>query len=136
MSGGAIPDDPGIGSSVRLERLDELGRELLDPTPMAPPIGYKRQPSLVEQIRKMVRDERLAADLAASGVETFEEADDFDVQDDYDPKSPFEYNFDPPVEPPKAAPPAPEAPPAPPEGPKASDPPAAPSAPAEAPKAP
>lgn len=69
--------------------------EYLDSTPMAPPLGYKRQPSLSEQIREMVRHERLQADLAAQGVETFDEADDFSIGDDFDPKSPFEEHFDP-----------------------------------------
>lgn len=71
------------------------GRELLDPTPMAPPVGYKRQPSLAEQIREMVRSERLAADLEAAGYETFDEAEDFEIGDDYDPTSPYEQHFDP-----------------------------------------
>lgn len=71
------------------------GREILDPTPMAPPVGYKRHPSLAEQIREMVRSERLAAEAAAAGYETFEEADDFDVDDDVDPNSKYEGDFDP-----------------------------------------
>ncbi len=77
--------------------LDRYGRETPDPTPLAPPIGHNPQPSLTQQIRDMVRSERLARDLEASGVETFEDADDFDVGDDYDPSSPYEEDFDPPV---------------------------------------
>lgn len=73
------------------------GTAVLDPRPMAPPIGYNRQPSLVDQIREMVRSEHLARAAAAAGAETFEEADDFDVQDDYDLQSPWENEFDPPV---------------------------------------
>ena len=64
--------------------LDARGAEVLDPTPMAPPVGYRRQPSLAEQIREMVRSERLAAEVEAAGAETFEEADDFDIEDDCD----------------------------------------------------
>lgn len=77
--------------------LDENGAEHPDPTPMAPPIGYKRQPSLAEQIREMVRSERLKQEVEEAGFETFEEADDFEVGDDYDPHSPHENDFDPPV---------------------------------------
>ena len=33
---------------------DERGAEVLDPTPIAPPVGYKRQPSMVEHIAAMV----------------------------------------------------------------------------------
>lgn len=77
--------------------LDARGREKPDPTPIAPPIGYKRQPSLAEQIRNMVRSERLAMEAQAAGYETFEEADDFDTGEDLDPRSPYEVEFDPPL---------------------------------------
>lgn len=71
--------------------------ELVDPTPIAPPIGFKRTPSLAEQIRDMVRSEALRAEVEKAGAETFEEADDFDVDDDFDPTSPYEADFDVPV---------------------------------------
>lgn len=74
---------------------DERGHELPDPTPLAPPVGYNPQPSLAETIRRMVRSEKLAMEAEAAGMETFEEADDFDVGDDYDPTSPYEEVFDP-----------------------------------------
>lgn len=80
------------------EVIDSEGREILDPTPMEPPVGYSRQPSLSEQIREMVRSEKLRQEAEAAGMETFEEADDFDVGDDYDPTSPYENDFDPPIE--------------------------------------
>lgn len=80
----------------KAKRLNEKGREILDPTPMAPPVGYKRQPSLSEQIREMVRSERLAMEAASAGFETLEEADDFDIPDDpIDPRTPYEAHFDP-----------------------------------------
>ncbi|UIB81459.1 hypothetical protein [Flyfo microvirus Tbat2_151] len=65
---------------------------------MAPPVGYKRQPSLADQIREMVRSERLAMEAENAGYETFEEADDFDVGDDYDPQTPYENEFDTPLD--------------------------------------
>lgn len=87
-----------IGIGRRYARLDERGKEVPDPTPIAPPVGYKRQPTLVEQIRAMVRSERLAAEVSEAGYETFEEADDFDVPDDpVDPSTPYEVGFEPPV---------------------------------------
>lgn len=73
--------------------LDEAGHEVLSSTPVAPPIGYVKQPSLYEQMRAMVRQE-LSAAAEAAGAETFEEADDFDVGD-FDPTSPYEEVFDP-----------------------------------------
>lgn len=72
--------------------------EKVDPTPLAPPVGFIRHPSLAEQIRDMVRSERLAHDLDAQGVESFEESDDFEIPDDpRDPATPYEENFDIPV---------------------------------------
>lgn len=75
--------------------LDELGREVLDDTPMAPPVGFNPQPSLAETIRAMVRSERLAQELQGTDMETFEESEDFDVGEDYDPSTPYENDFDP-----------------------------------------
>lgn len=69
------------------------GREVLDATPIEPPIGFKRQKSLAEQIREMVRSENLRQLAEASGHESFEDADDFDVED-MDPSSPYEGDFD------------------------------------------
>jgi len=83
--------------SAREKRLDEKGREIVSPLPMEPPLGYKRQPTMVEIIRQQIQSEHLARDLAAQGVETFEEADDFEVGDDYEPSSPWENEFDPPI---------------------------------------
>lgn len=105
------------------------GKEILDPTPLAPPVGYFRQPSLTEQIRQMVLSERLRQEAEAAGMESFEEADDFDVGDDFDPTSPYEQDFDPtPIQELKrrrtAAETPPPSPPAPPQEPKPNDPPA------------
>lgn len=78
--------------------LNAEGKQVPDPVPMAPPIGYKRQPSLSEQIRQMVQSEHLAMAAREAGMETFEEAEDFDVGDDYEQmRSPWENEFDPPL---------------------------------------
>lgn len=76
-------------------KFDDEGREIMDPTPIAPPIGYKKAPSISETIRNLIRSERLKQEAAAQGYETFEEADDFDVGDDFDPTSPYEEVFEP-----------------------------------------
>lgn len=98
------PKEPRISDNVTTPdrrvkaahlKFDEHGRELMDPTPIAPPIGYKKSPSIAEQIRAMVRSEKLRQEAEAEGYETFEEADDFDVGDDFDPKSPYEEVFEP-----------------------------------------
>lgn len=96
----AIKKIPGVevdapNTKTNVGRLDDFGREIPDGRPMAPPIGYKRTPSLSEQIRDMVQSERLAQELASTGAETFEESEDFDVGDDVDPHSPWEQYFEP-----------------------------------------
>lgn len=85
--------DPASGDVIQ-ELLPD-GSEKLDPTPIAPPIGYQRQVPLHLQIREMVRSEALRQAAEAAGAETFEEADDFEVDDDYDPTTPYENDFDP-----------------------------------------
>lgn len=77
----------------RLQTVD--GQELPDPKPIAPPVGYKKQPSMAELVRDMVRSERLRQEAESMGHESYEDADDFDVGDDYDPRSPYEWQFDP-----------------------------------------
>lgn len=78
--------------------LDELGRELPDPRPEAPPVGWFKQPTMVEHIRNLVRSELLRREADAEDIDTFEEGDDFDVDDDQDdPRTPYEAVFDPPA---------------------------------------
>lgn len=72
------------------------GREVPDPTPMAPPVGWFKQPTMVEHIRSLVAHE-LSRRADAVGHESFEEADDFDLPDGDDPHSPYENEFEPPI---------------------------------------
>lgn len=91
----------------REAKLDENGHEIVSNVPMEPPLGYKKQPSMVEHIRNMVKSEMLRREVQEAGAETFEEADDFDIADDpVDPSTPFEEVFEPaaPVPPPTPAP--------------------------------
>lgn len=75
------------------------GTPILDPTPMAPPIGYKRHPSMVEIVRDMVQSERLRQEAMEAGHETFEESEDFEIDDDPLPlQSPWENQHDPSLE--------------------------------------
>jgi len=75
------------------------GKEYPDPTPIAPPVGFIKQPPLHDQIKQMVRSEHLRRAARQADMETFEEADDFDVGDDFDPRSPYEEQFEPPADP-------------------------------------
>lgn len=85
---------PSIFPSLRFRRLNARRQEMPDPTPMAPPIGYKKQESMSELVRKMVRS-ALQEHAAQTGHESFEEADDFDIDDDpMDPQSAYEADFE------------------------------------------
>lgn len=66
-----------------------------DPTPIAMPSHLRRPPSIQEQIAAAVRSEAFNRYVSQQGLETFEEAEDFDVGDDFDPDSPWELEFDP-----------------------------------------
>lgn len=71
-----------------------------DDTPMQPPLGFIKQPSMVEHVRNMIRSEQLRQAAEQAGAESFEEADDFDLEDaDELPHSRYEMedNFEPPV---------------------------------------
>lgn len=54
-------------------------KEHLNPTPMQPPLGYKRPPTIVETIREQLRGLRAIED---QDPETEEEADDFEIDED------------------------------------------------------
>lgn len=45
----------------KTHRLDRDGKEIVDPTPIAPPVGYNPQPSMHERIRAMVVQEAARA---------------------------------------------------------------------------
>lgn len=84
--------------------LNVRGHEVPDPTVLEPPLGYVPGPDLMEQMRAMVRRE-LSAIAEENAHETFEEADDFDIEDDpVDYTSPYELYFDPPPQAPQGPP--------------------------------
>lgn len=73
-----------------LSRLDANGHEILDNSPVAIPVRFQRQQSLADEVANLVRSNYLALLTAEQGYETFEESDDFDIGDDFDPASPYE----------------------------------------------
>jgi len=83
---------PVFEQSVQSLHLDDYGRELPNPVPMAPPIGYKKSPSIADQMRAMMKQASYEATMA--GAESEEEANDFDVGEDMDPHSPWENEFE------------------------------------------
>jgi len=62
--------------------------------PVEMPMSFKRPQTLAEKIRELYKNERIMAELDAAGYETPEEADDFVCDDDLDPSSPYEHDFD------------------------------------------
>lgn len=76
-------------------RLDELGREVPDPTRLSLPSGFKRPETLAEQVQRLVRVQ-VSREAENAGYETFEESEDFELPDDPDdPTTPYEEYFDP-----------------------------------------
>jgi hypothetical protein len=86
--------------------IDQDGREHPDPVPMSPPVSLGRQrDTLVDTIKRLIAEETFRQAVDAEGFETFEEAEDFDIEDDpMDPKTPYEAVFEPPPPSPVAAP--------------------------------
>lgn len=77
------------------KRLDENGSEVLDSTPVALPVGFKRPESIHDTIRRLIRTERYSRQMEAAGYETLEESDDFDVGDEQEfGVSPWELSAD------------------------------------------
>lgn len=58
------------------------GLEYPDPVPMSPPVGFSNPPDLMHMIRTMIRSEEFLRAADDEGIETFEEAGDFDIDDD------------------------------------------------------
>lgn len=69
--------------------LNEKGWEVPDPRPMERPIGWTEPESLQSMIARLIRTE-VSRQASQAGAETFEEADDFDVDDDPELRSPYE----------------------------------------------
>lgn len=69
--------------------LDERGREVPDPRPVEWPADLRRPLTIQEEIQRFVRVE-LSKVAAEDGMETFEESDDFVVDDEEEYVSPYE----------------------------------------------
>lgn len=85
----------GLAVKKAVGKFDELGQELVDGRSMEPPVGYEPSKSIQEMIAEAVRGREIQRAMHEAGAETFEEADDFNVGDDFDPTSPHEAYFEP-----------------------------------------
>lgn len=71
------------------------GKEIVDNTPVEMPLGFKKPESLEAQIQRLVRV-HLSESSEKAGFESFEDSEDFDIEDDpLDPSTPYELEFDP-----------------------------------------
>jgi len=60
------------------------------------PVGFKQPESLTDTLARLLRSKELEQIARSQGYETFQEADDFDVDDDIAPmpNTPYEADFD------------------------------------------
>ena len=72
--------------------IDEHGREILNPVPAKFPAQLQRPTSTIELMKRVVRQE-LAISAQKQGFESFEDADDFDVPDDFDVEALTQYEM-------------------------------------------
>lgn len=70
------------------------GREVPDRTPVAIPVRFRRAENIHNQMLDLINSERFRQYLANEEIETPEEADDFAIEDEYDPYSPYEMSLD------------------------------------------
>lgn len=77
-------------AKLGLKRLTEFGEEMPSDVPMAPPVGYKKQPSIFENMRALVKAE-LARKAADEGFDTEDDNNNFDVPEERDPFSKHEF---------------------------------------------
>jgi len=82
-----------IGNNTTEKKFTENGEEIMDPTPVASAMKFKQR-SQFSDIRRYIANE-LSRQAAENDQETLQEADDFNVGDDFDPTSPYEEQFDP-----------------------------------------
>lgn len=82
-------DSPTDGKSFLLED----GREVPNPMPVAPPVGYISEPTIMDRLSQML-DKRLAALLEAQALEETEaEANDFEIDEDEEIRSIYEISL-------------------------------------------
>lgn len=81
-----------------VDLLLEDGSEKVSSKPAVAKVPTRQPLTIQQQVRQIV-DQHIAAAAQEQGFETPEEADDFEIGEDYDPESPYEYNFDPSIVP-------------------------------------
>lgn len=72
---------------------NDRGQEIPDQTPVEMPAGFKKPESLTEQIRRLIRTE-MSQEAVAEGKESWEDANDFDVDEADAELHPTEYEIE------------------------------------------
>lgn len=68
---------------LRTAYIGDDGREVNNPRPMTIPAGFNRPPTLQEQIQRCMKVE-LSKQAMQQGYESWEEANDFDIEEDFE----------------------------------------------------
>lgn len=95
---GEIVSAETVEYSYTREGRHEVGKEYPNPIPIAPPIGWVPSDPVHEVMARMVAREfqrQREAELGGEEVDSPEEADDFDIGEDFDPQAPYEHDFEP-----------------------------------------
>lgn len=88
------PKERQLSGRPQLSALSEKGQEIPDPLPHTAALGRRRARSIRDNVVEILRSEKWRQAMEENGEETFEEADDFDVDDDFDPSTPYEEMFE------------------------------------------
>lgn len=86
-----------LTGGLNMKTFNEFGEEICNSEPMAIPLKFQRPTTIQEDIKRFIRAE-LSQQAEANSYETFEESDDFEVEDDIDFYSPYEFNEAEPME--------------------------------------
>lgn len=73
-----------------VQRYNEKGQEIPDPRPIEVPLGLRRPKDIHEMIHDALRGERMRIAAERAGVESFEEANDFELDEEPDLVSKYE----------------------------------------------
>lgn len=93
---GEVVSESEVEYAYTREGRKEIGLEFPNPIPMEAPLGQQPYEDIWVTIRRMVLDHaRIQAEAGQEEMETEDEANDFDVGDDFDPSSPWEEHHEP-----------------------------------------
>lgn len=96
----ALEKFTNIRETLTNDRHDDRNHEHIDPRPMAVAVKYRRPPTLKEQMDQFMRSKELRELAMDNNIETFDQAEDFEVGEAdplarfFDTPTPFEEEFE------------------------------------------